>query len=134
VSDARRITLSAEVPWNAEDIAVVCGAYIVLNQHELRRYPQAPWLYQAGIPYHSEPIRGVSKWVTFRELLKDPKWANCKNLATWRAAEIRERLGQRAVTKVLQENDHTMHVVVEWPNGDIEDPSVVLGMGKVRRG
>lgn len=83
--------------------------------------------------------------------------ADCEDLACWRVAELNEAFGIAAKPHIFLRRDyvrvdgerrrrHLYHVVVEWPEGLrkyprtvqridgrlIEDPSLVLGMGRQR--
>ena len=57
---------------------------------------------------------------------------DCDNLASWRAAELRE-LGINAKPYITwrkrPDGGTTYHVIVRWPDGSSEDPSLLLGMG-----
>lgn len=57
---------------------------------------------------------------------------DCDNLAAWRAAELRE-LGIQAKPYITwrkrPDGGYTYHVIVLWPDGSSEDPSLLLGMG-----
>lgn len=57
---------------------------------------------------------------------------DCDNVAAWRVAELRE-LGIRADPYITwrrrPDGGMTYHVIVYWPDGTSEDPSLLLGMG-----
>lgn len=57
---------------------------------------------------------------------------DCDNLASWRAAELRE-LGINARPYITwrkrPDGGTTYHVIVLWPDGTSEDPSLLCGMG-----
>lgn len=57
---------------------------------------------------------------------------DCDNVATWRAAELRQ-LGIAAQPYITwrrrPDGGMTYHVIVRWPDGSSEDPSLLLGMG-----
>jgi hypothetical protein len=59
--------------------------------------------------------------------------SNCDNVASWRAAELNERLGIPARPYITwrkrADGGTTYHVIVLWPDGSSEDPSLLLGMG-----
>jgi hypothetical protein len=61
---------------------------------------------------------------------------NCDNVASWRAAELRE-LGVNAKPYITwrqrPDGGYTYHVVTRYPDGTIEDPSLLLGMGGIAR-
>jgi hypothetical protein len=62
--------------------------------------------------------------------------ADCDNVATWRAAELRQN-GIKAdpyiTWKKRSDGGFTYHVIVRWPDGTTEDPSLLLGMGGAGR-
>lgn len=57
---------------------------------------------------------------------------NCDNVASWRAAELRQN-GIQASPYITwrrrPDGGMTYHVVVRWPDNTLEDPSLLLGMG-----
>ena len=57
---------------------------------------------------------------------------NCEDLACWRVAELNVRQGIAAVPifgfRTLSNGDVVYHIRVQYPNGQIEDPSRLLGM------
>jgi hypothetical protein len=61
---------------------------------------------------------------------------DCDNVASWRAAELRQ-LGidaQPYITwRTRPDGGMTYHVIVRWPDGSSEDPSLLLGMGGASR-
>jgi hypothetical protein len=62
--------------------------------------------------------------------------SNCDNVAAWRAAELRELgISARPYITWRQRADGgtTYHVVVLFPDGTHEDPSLLLGMGGAAR-
>jgi hypothetical protein len=61
---------------------------------------------------------------------------DCDNVAAWRAAELNE-LGIAAQPYITwrkrSDGGTTYHVIVRWPDGSSEDPSLLLGMGGEER-
>jgi len=61
---------------------------------------------------------------------------DCDNVASWRCAELRE-LGINACPFITwrerSDGGMTYHVIVRWPDGSSEDPSLLLGMGGAAR-
>jgi hypothetical protein len=57
---------------------------------------------------------------------------DCDNVASWRVAELRE-LGINAkpyiTWRTRPDGGTTYHVIVMWPDGSSEDPSLLLNMG-----
>lgn len=61
---------------------------------------------------------------------------DCDNVAAWRTAELNE-LGIAAQPYITwrkrTDGGTTYHVIVRWPDGSSEDPSLLLGMGGPER-
>jgi len=99
------------------------------KQHKL------PILYRSGVRYEAEPP-GQEEWLDIITLLRKQK-GDCEDIACARVAEIRHHLKIAAVPAIRWKNFQTgfnkivtlVHVLVLWPDGKIEDPSKVLGMG-----
>lgn len=74
----------------------------------------------------------------FREIprILENGGGDCDNLAAWRTAELRE-LGIDAMPYITwrrrADGGMTYHVIVLWPDGSSEDPSLLLGMGYPNR-
>lgn len=108
----------------------------------LKAHPETPDLYNAGVSYKPErrridPRTGkVSEygeewqtipWVIYRG------YGDCEDLGAWRAAELRAKYHIKATPFIRMKRHQPdgfwrAHVVVRWPNGQIEDPSAKLGM------
>jgi len=89
-----------------------------------------PPLYESGVRYKRESI-GSENWQTVRQLYR-AGIGDCEDLAAARAAELRmEGIPARAIA--IRTGPRKYHAVVRWPDGAIEDPSRLLGMGKGRR-
>jgi hypothetical protein len=61
---------------------------------------------------------------------------DCDNLACWRAAELRQngiKASPYITWKQRLDGGVTYHVLVRWPDGTTEDPSLLLGMGGENR-
>lgn len=87
-----------------------------------------PPLYKTGIRWRLES--GPQRWRRCDEMIREGKTADCKNLAAYRAAELRVS-GEDPTAEVLvyHSGEHVYHAVVgrdkrSW----IEDPSRILGM------
>jgi hypothetical protein len=122
------IRVGFEVEPSAARLRIVLNALVRLNLLEMsqRKYPP---LYHLGVRYQREPqIPGrYEQWRTIREIVTAGH-GDCEDLATARVAELR-RAGIRAIPWLLK-NGPTWHVVVRHPDGKIEDPSKILGMGR----
>lgn len=95
----------------------------------LRFNPDTPPLYRSGVRYHREP-RGYEQWLQIPCVLAQ-RWGDCEDLAAWRVAELRKDgidawpcFQWRKLQTAL-----VYHIVVCLPNGLVEDPSRILGMG-----
>lgn len=103
-------------------------------------------LYQTGVRYKEDPP-GREDWRDLYGVLQRGT-ADCDQLCTWRAAELRAAgINAEPVIKwqhiprdmalqlgypsnIVPAGGLSMvHVLVRWPNGYIEDPSKILGMG-----
>lgn len=134
-SDAENARMSQEM--------LVSGIFglMMMNISWLKLHPETPDLYKAGVSYKPERHRYDSKakktseygeewqtipWVIYRG------YGDCEDLGAWRAAELRAKYNIRAnpYIKIRQMPDGfwRAHVVVRWPDGQIEDPSAKLGM------
>jgi hypothetical protein len=61
---------------------------------------------------------------------------NCDNVATWRAAELRQNdiAASPFITwRKRPDGGYTYHVLVRWPDNTLEDPSLLLGMSQPER-
>lgn len=106
----------------------------------LQAHPETPDLYHAGVSYKPERRRQnaggrVSEygeewqtipWVIYRG------YGDCEDLGSWRAAELRQKYKIKATPYIkmrrMPDGFWRAHVVVRWPNGQLEDPSAKLGM------
>lgn len=105
-----------------------------------------PPLYMSGVVYREE-APGHEDWLDAPAVLKQG-YADCEDLAAWRAAELQVaghdvepvikwqwidrdvmiRQGYPAA-KLPQRGVWLVHCCVRWADGTIEDPSKILGMG-----
>lgn len=86
---------------------------------------------EGGVPgYHGEVFRDIPRII-------ENGGGDCDNVASWRAAEIRHRLGIATKPYITwrkrPDGGTTYHVIVLWPDGSSEDPSLLLGMGGADR-
>lgn len=105
-----------------------------------------PPLYASGVVYKEE-APGREDWIDLLGVLRQ-RHADCEDLAAWRAAELRVAgydvepvikwqwiprelmLAQGYPAHKLPGHGVWMvHCCVRWPDGTIEDPSKILGMG-----
>lgn len=104
-------------------------ALVTANVEYLRRHPDAPHPYKAGIRYQREP-KGQERWKGIGQVLAD-RHGDCEDLASYLAAWYLVR-GQEAkihlVWRRRRNGGRLFHVQVRGPSGQVEDPSAVLGM------
>jgi len=105
---------------------VLVRALCALNVLWLREHPRAPLLRASGVRYNTQPI-GCERFLTVPHILARGN-GDCDQLASWRAAELRERFGIKALPEVKQMGPRLWHVYVRLPNGKVEDISAHLGM------
>ena len=110
---------------NAPALRAILDCMVTCNLDFLRRYPDTPVLYRAGIRYGRTTI-----WDSIPALY-DRQYGDCKSLATALIAEYLNK-GKQAVPcfrwarKPVGGMD--FHILVQTKLG-FEDPSRVLGMG-----
>jgi hypothetical protein len=113
-----------------EVLEILLRALVALDESYLRHHPRTVGLYESGLRYQREP-RGYEQWLTIPKMLEQ-KHADCEDLAAYRVAWLRQRCGIPAwpCFKWRQKgNTLVYHIIVCRPDGVIEDPSRVLGMG-----
>lgn len=121
-------------------------ALVRINQSHIRQYKKLaqekrvpapyPALYRSGIHYEPEP--GTEEWLDIPNMLAvhggtfPGPWADCEDLACWRTAELREQ-GVKAKPfakwRLKPDGSYAYHALTLLPDGRLEDPSLVLGMG-----
>lgn len=109
-----------------------------MNIAWLKAHPETPGIYDAGVNhkprvrYEREPV-GQEDWKDIPTVLADGH-GDCEDLACWLAAEyvVRRKIEARPrLTWRPQANGAMLyHITVMLPNGEVEDPSKKLGMGK----
>lgn len=108
-------------------IEIELDALVRANRYLLLRH-RVPPLYKSGVHYQAE-TPPKEDWLT-APVAAQLGLADCEDLACWRAAEL-QMAGERArpVYKREQVGGYGFwHIQVERENGDIEDPSRLLGM------
>jgi len=107
-----------------EEIECLLEGLVRLNLSQRRR-GLAPPIYSSGVRYRREE-RGREDWQSARSAHRSG-FADCEDLASWAAASHR-LVGVNARAVVRQVRPGLKHVIVELPDGTIEDPSKRLGM------
>lgn len=100
-----------------------------------------PWLYQSGVRYKPEPPGQQFNGLPAEEFALIPvvlarRFGDCDDLAPWRVSELihsGEKAKIRVQWRARRNRDGSsgrkyFHIVVRRQNGDIEDPSALLGM------
>lgn len=100
------------------------------NRETLKTRPDIPPLYQSGVRYRNEPLG--YEWFDDILICLGRGWGDCDDLVAWRIAELREQGELAEIHMVWQPGMQTrtrlFHVLVRRENGEIEDPSAILGM------
>lgn len=134
----RRIVLDVDLFGRDEDRDLSERALVhalevltLADEAYLRRNPGTPDLYRAGVRYQAEPIP-QEQWKAIPYVLRD-KHGDCEDLAAWRVASYRVRGIAARPTFIWRKVGQVKiyHILVELPNGTIEDPSRILGMGEI---
>jgi hypothetical protein len=116
---------------SASTLAILLEALVGIDCEYLQAHPETPWLYDSGVRYREEPA-GEERWQSI-PISIERRTADCEDLATWRVAELRVRLGEPATCATLRQVDRrtgrvVWHITVRRANGEPEDPSKKLGM------
>ena len=132
-------------PTNARmsQLMLAGGVFGVMLQNIawLQAHPTTPDLYDAGVTYKPErrrinpqtgrPSEYGEEWQTIPWVLYRG-YGDCEDLGAWRAAELRQKYNVKANPFIkmrrMPDGFWRAHVVVRWPDGQIEDPSAKLGM------
>lgn len=124
-------------------LAFVLEHLVALNAATLTHSPRIPAIYQSGVRYAREsdlartgrdvagidPRSGeVEERFNHLSRVLEIGAGDCDDLACWRAAELRVRHGIAAQAVPYRTRGGSYHVVVRYPDGTIEDPSIILGM------
>lgn len=135
----------AERASSQKRVLVLLEALTLINQFYLDEHPDTPWLYQSGVRYKMPAQFGAGaaeggvkgyRGEVFRDIprILENGGGDCDNLASWRAAELRSRLGIAASPYITwrkrADGGTTYHVICRYEyDGSSEDPSLLLGMG-----
>lgn len=128
-----RLYLNLCIPVGGElGLEAALEALAALDRVYLRSHPDTPELYEAGVRYlrdaedRDQGRPRAELWLTVPDVLR-VGGADCKCLAAWRVAELRE-LGEDARHHIVRMGPHVWHIQVRRADGTIEDPSRELGM------
>lgn len=114
---------------NAIALQALLEALISVNRVYLRRFRgRVPKLYDAGVVY-----RRTQVWDSVPDLIAR-RYGDCKSLTAMRVAELREDGENAKPVFRFARNPYTgakdFHILVQRGNGQYEDPSARLGMGR----
>lgn len=118
--------------WSKKVLGHMLTALFEIDKDYLDAFPNTISLYRSGIIYCQED--GTEDWQPIPNAIQTGV-ADCEDLACWRAAELVVNKGILAfpVLREKTSRDKIMyHVLVQYPNGSLEDPSKRLGMNNPR--
>lgn len=100
-----------------------------INQAYLANHPDTPPLYQSGLVY--QPEFGTEEWQDIPTTF-ERGYGDCEDLAAHISAEFRNSgIDSKPYLRMqMHNNAFRIHALAQLPNGDIEDPSLKLGMTK----
>ena len=111
-------------------LSVMLDALYRIDVLYLQRHPETPALYTTPIRYMEEPI-GQEEWQDIPTCLR-MGIADCEDLACWRAAEltVKQNVPARAIHNEHRRpnGSYLYHILTRYPNGRLEDPSLIKGM------
>lgn len=132
-----RVALTFEInPEHSRGIDYALRQLFAFDLAWLLSHRTAP-LYSTGVRYAREPWAQQIEEFASVPIVLGRGWGDCDDLACWRAAEL-TLAGQTSEPFVLEtpasrEGARRWHAVVRnHVTGQIEDPSLVLGMGRGR--
>lgn len=111
-------------------IKALLDALVWVNLFYIKLH-RVPALYNSGVRYQEEPEGQEESFDAIPAVLARG-WGDCDDLAPWRVAELRA-MGEKAKIRIewkmnVRTGMKMFHIVVRRANGDIEDPSAILGM------
>lgn len=117
--------------WRVRQLGPLLAAMVRIARAEIREALQRgaplPAIYASGVVYRREPPP-LEEWTTPEETIRRG-WGDCEDLAIWRAAELQES-GEDpdAIVAIKRSAGAVWHAQVRRGSGEIEDPSLKLGM------
>jgi hypothetical protein len=111
-------------------LAEMLRTLTVIDSLYLIAHPETPPLYKSGVRYMEEPP-GQEDWQDISTCLRIG-YGDCEDLACWRAAELNVRYKIAAWPFFREykrpDGSYLYHIMVQYPDGRIGDPSKHLGM------
>jgi hypothetical protein len=95
---------------------------------------ELPSLYETNVVYRREPP-GQEWWESAQDVLSltTHKSGDCEDLAAYMAAWYRVMEGEDVRVKVIRTKRKTYHAIIEFADGEEEDPSrILVGLEKGR--
>ena len=119
----------AERPYSERVLATLLRTLTAANVLYLGTH-EAPPLYASGVRYKAERFPR-EEWEGFGRLV-ERGFGDCEDLACARSAELIARGVKAAPTFRFRRVGRVSvyHILVRYPDGQIEDPSLLLGMGQ----
>lgn len=107
-------------------------ALVMANRLYLRTH-HVPPLYESGVRYEEEPAGQPYESFDAIPVVLARGSGDCDDVVSWRIAELRNA-GENAKVRLKWQYDaargaRMYHVLVRRANGQVEDPSLRLGMG-----
>lgn len=118
----------------ARAVRALGEAAVYVNRIHLSEIVE-PDLYASGVRYQNEPTTAPDKLLDI-PAIKAQGWGDCLHLSCWRVAELREKYGEEGARLAYSwkpavingKQGRMFHCYLRRANGDIEDPSIILGM------
>lgn len=113
---------------------LITGHALVALEY-LNAFPQTPMLYRSGVRYVGDkPGQRFDAWRDIPTVL-ETLTGDCDDLVPWRLAELWRSGVQSARASVIEqkkpEGGIVYHVFIGGVRGGTEDPSRILGMGRI---
>lgn len=106
----------------------LCLALLTTANVQALKTGKFPRLYASGVRYRRERPEERESWRTIPVVLAEGH-GDCEDLASWRAAELRvSGEDPQARPFIYRTRSGSYHVVVRRGDGEVEDPSRLLGM------
>ncbi len=104
-------------------------ALVKCNTLFLESNPNSTPIYKSGVRYRQE--KDTEAWLDIPHII-EARFGDCEDLASWRVAELRSQgVPAKAYLRWYSRPSDSItlyHVLVRLPDGDLEDPSKILGM------
>lgn len=146
--------ITMNVPDHPAAIRAALTGLVVLNVETMRavkaRGHRIPSVYEAGVTFKPDERKARARelwldtrgpaslvwvaeppgrewWQTWIDCLKE-RSGDCEDIAAFQVGYYIVEHGLPCFVDVIPTGRRTLHAVVRWPDGTLEDPSLVLGM------